>query len=80
MTRRQRGLGWFGILVVLAIAAAGGYYAYKAISESDEAPSCLAAQSACLQKCRRTETEAAAAQSCQQTCQRETQACAGTGR
>ena len=80
MSKRQEGLGWFGILIVLGIAAGGGYYAYKGIMQSDEPPSCAAAQSACMQKCRRTATEAAAAQSCQQACQRETEACASAGR
>lgn len=80
MHKSQRGLGWFGSLIVLAIAAGGGYYAYKGMAGSDEAPSCAAAQNACLQKCRRTATEAAAAQTCQQACQREAEACAGAGR
>lgn len=80
MHSRQKGIGWFGILIVLAIAAGAGYYAYRGIAASDEAPSCAAAQNACLQKCRRTATEAAAAQSCQEECQREAQACASAGR
>jgi hypothetical protein len=77
MYKRQKGMGWLGILIVLGIATGGGYYAYKGIAESDETPSCAGAQNACLQKCRRTATEAAAAQSCQQACQREAEACAG---
>jgi len=80
MRKSQNGLGWFGSLIVLAIAVAAGYYAYKGIADGDEAPSCAAAQNVCLQKCRRTATEAAAAQSCQQACQREAEACAGSGR
>lgn len=80
MHKQQKDMGWLGILIVLGIAAGGGYYAYKGIAESDEAPSCDAAQNACLQKCRRTATEAAAAQSCQQACQREAEACASAGR
>lgn len=80
MRKSQNGLGWFGSLIVLAIAVAAGYYAYKGVADSDEAPSCAAAQNACLKKCRRTATEAAAAQSCQQACQREADACASAGR
>jgi hypothetical protein len=80
MYKSQEGLGWFGSLIVLAIAVGAGYYAYKGVAESDEAPSCAAAQKACLQKCRRTATEAAAAQSCQHACQREADACASAGR
>lgn len=76
MVKLQRGMGWLGILIVLGIMAGGGYYAYKGISETGEPPSCAAAQNACLQRCRRTATEAAAVQSCQQACQREAEACA----
>jgi len=74
MVRSQRGLGAFGILIVLAIAAAIGYYAYKGIW-TDEAPSCGSAFTACMQKCRRTTSDNAAAQACQQACQRERDAC-----
>jgi len=80
MRRAQKGLGWFWTLVVLALAVAAGYYAYKGVGQGDEAPSCRAAQNACLQSCRRTATEAAAAQSCQQACQRDAHACASAGR
>ena len=80
MRKTQRGLGWFGSLIVLALAAAGGYYVYKAVMETDAAPSCAAAQNACLQKCRRSTTEAPAAQSCQEACQREAEACASATR
>jgi hypothetical protein len=80
MHKSQRGLGWFGSLIMLAIAAGGGYYAYKGVADRDEAPSCAPARNACLQKCRRTATEVAAAQSCQQACQRESEACSGATR
>jgi len=80
MHKSQRGMGWLGIMIVLGIAAGGGYYAYQGISETGEAPSCAAAQNTCLQRCRRTATDAAAVQSCQQTCQREAEACASAGR
>jgi hypothetical protein len=42
----------------------------------DETPSCAAQQNECLQKCRRTSTDNAAAQACQQDCQREADVCA----
>ena len=80
MRKSQNGLGWFGSLIVLAIAVAAGYYAYKGIADSDEAPSCAAAQNACQKKCRRTSTEAPDAQRCQEACRREADACAGAGR
>ena len=62
------------MLIVLVIAGVVGYYAYKAIW-SDEAPTCAGASTACMQKCRRTTTEAPAAQACQESCQSEAEAC-----
>jgi len=75
MKRSQRGLSSFGVLIVLAIAVAVGYYAYKGITGGDEAPSCRSAFTACMQKCRGTTTEAPAAQACQESCQRDSDAC-----
>jgi len=80
MTHSQRGLSLFGVLVVLAIAAGAGYYLYQAISEVDEGPSCKDAYTSCMRYCRRTTTETAAAQSCQQACQRDFDACERGGR
>jgi len=76
----QRGLGFFGMLIVLAIVVAAGYYAYKAVSARDDAPTCRSSHTACLQKCRRTATEAPAAQACQEACRREADACERQGR
>ena len=61
-------------LVILAIAAGVGWYAYKAIWE-DEPATCGGAQTVCLQKCRRTTTEAPAAQACQESCARDKEMC-----
>ena len=82
MRKRQLGLGWFGSLIVLALAVGAGWYAYTEVFGDDDAPppSCAAAHNACLQKCRRTSTEAPAAQACQQDCKRETDACAAATR
>ncbi len=80
MERSQRGLSSFAVLIVLAVVVALGYYAYKAISGEDEAPSCKSAFTACMQKCRRTTTEAPAAQACQEVCQRDQAACERPGR
>jgi len=80
MERSQRGLSSFAVLIVLAVVVALGYYAYKAISGEDEAPSCKSAYTACMQKCRRTTTEAPAAQACQEVCQRDQAACERPGR
>lgn len=65
------------MLVILAIAAAAGYYLYKAISEVDEGPGCKDAFTSCMRYCRRTTTDDASAQKCQQSCQRDFDACGG---
>jgi hypothetical protein len=75
MRSSQRGLGSFGLLVVLAIAAAAGYYAYKGITGADAPPSCREAFNHCMKTCRRTATEAPAAQACQESCSRDQAAC-----
>jgi len=75
MRNSQRGLSSFGILIVLAVAVAAGYYGYKAVSGEGEAPSCKSAFSSCMKLCRRTTTEAPAAQACQEACQRDQAAC-----
>ena len=80
MRGSQRGLSSFGVLIVLAVAVAAGYYAYKAVSGEDATPSCGNAFTACMQKCRRTTTEAPAAQACQEGCQRDQAGCERPGR
>ena len=80
MRTSQHGLSAFGMLVVLALAVAASYYAYKSLSGGDDAPSCRSAFTACMQKCRRTTTEAPAAQACQEGCQRDQAACERPGR
>jgi len=76
MYKSQLGLGWFGSLIILAIAIGAGYYAYQGVSGGNGTPSCAVAHNTCLQTCRRTATEAAAAQGCQLSCQREADTCA----
>jgi hypothetical protein len=61
--------------IVLLIAAAVGYYAYKALTGAGEPESCKEAFSHCMKTCRRTTTEAPAAQACQEACQRDLAAC-----
>jgi hypothetical protein len=81
MRELQRGLGLLGFLVVVAIAAAVAWYAYKGIWQADgQQPGCEAALNACLKNCRRTTTEASDAQRCQQACRREAESCAAGGR
>jgi len=75
MRTSQHGLSAFGMLVVLALAIAASYYAYKSLSGGDDAPTCRSASTACMQKCRRTTTDAPAAQACQEGCRRDQDAC-----
>jgi hypothetical protein len=76
----QRGLGLLGALVVIAIAVVAGYYVYKGVMGGGEAPTCESTFTACMQSCRRTSTEAPAAQACQEACQRDAEACKRRGR
>jgi len=71
----QRGLGLFGILLILAIAAAALYYVYMGITGEGEEPSCRGTYTACQQNCRRTRTEAVALQNCQDFCRSELNQC-----
>jgi hypothetical protein len=71
----QRGLGLFGLLIVVAIAAGIGWYAYKGLTGVGEPESCNEAFNYCMKTCRRTSTEAPAEQACQQACQRDLAAC-----
>lgn len=81
MHKPQEGLGWFGFLIMLAIAVAVGYYAYKGIWDiEDRPPSCAGALNACIAQCRRTATEAPEEQRCQEACQRESDACKSAAR
>ncbi|HEY7747636.1 MAG TPA: hypothetical protein VH933_03070 [Aestuariivirgaceae bacterium] len=71
----QRGLSLFGVLVIVAIAVVVLYYAYKGVTGYDEEPTCRSVFTSCQQNCRRTRTDAAALQSCQDFCQREGDNC-----
>ena len=75
MRKSQRGLGLFGLVIVIAIAAVVGYYAYRGISGPDGPPSCRGALDTCMKICRRTTTEATSSQACQDSCQRDQDAC-----
>lgn len=75
MRRSQRGLGWFGSLVVLALAVGAGYYLYQQMVVGDETPGCAAEETGCMQKCRRASTDNAAIQACQESCRREAALC-----
>ena len=80
MGHSQQGLGLFGALIIVAIAAVVLYYAYKGVTGEDVPPSCRGAFTECQKNCRRTRTEAPALQSCQDFCQREANECERRGR
>lgn len=74
--RSQLG-GAVGTLVVLIALAVVGYYVYQYFlgSESEAPPSCRAALNACTAKCRKSTSEAAENQACEQRCRAEAAAC-----
>ncbi|MBI4290883.1 MAG: hypothetical protein HY661_05315 [Betaproteobacteria bacterium] len=80
MRNAQRGLSSFGVLLFVAIAVAAGYYGYQSITGTDEARSCKSSFNSCMQSCRRTSTEAPAAQACQDACTRDRAACERAGK
>jgi hypothetical protein len=62
------------VLIALAVI---GYYVYQQFlgSESEAPPSCKAALNACIANCRKTTSEAADNQACQQRCADQARAC-----
>ena len=76
MGRWQHGLSAVGAFFIV-IAAVAGYYVYKALTASEEPPSCKSALSDCMKDCRRSTTEEPAARACQEACQRDADACEG---
>lgn len=75
MRTRQRGLGWFGSLVVLALTAGAGYYLFQLFVVGEEAPNCAALFQDCLTGCRRSATDNESMQSCLKTCENDAQTC-----
>jgi hypothetical protein len=74
--RSQRGIGGFGTLVILVIAAVAGYYAYKNfLVAPEQPPSCRARLNSCIANCRKTTSEAGESQACQARCSSDAQAC-----
>lgn len=67
------------MLIALAVI---GYYAYQQYlgSGSEAPPSCKAALNACIADCRKTTSEAADNQACQQRCRTQAETCnSGSG-
>jgi len=77
---RQRGLSLIGNLVILAILAGAGYYLYRTVMETDTGPGCKDALTSCMKHCRRSTTDSTSTQACQDTCQRDADACARAAR
>ena len=75
MIKSQRGMGALILVIVLAIAGALGYYAYKTFSKSDEPENCPGSFMYCMKVCRGTTTEAATAQLCKEGCERDQAIC-----
>ena len=61
--------------IVLVVVVAIGYYTFKALTGAGDAPSCRESFNECMKICRRTATEAPAAQACQESCTRDQAAC-----
>ena len=61
--------------IILVAAVALGYYAYKSLTGAGEPETCAEAFNHCMKTCRRTATEAPAAQACQEACKRDQAAC-----
>jgi hypothetical protein len=80
MKSHQRGLSFIGNVVVLAILVVLAYYAFQIFTGTDSGPGCKDALTSCMKYCRRTTTDAPSAQSCQDACQRDAEACARAAR
>ena len=66
---KQLGLGAFGMLVVLALAAVAGYYLYTSLSGGGDNASCRTQFESCMQACRRSQTDNSDMQACQKKCE-----------
>ena len=71
----QRGLGAFGALVVLALAALAGYYLYTGLGGDDENPTCSTRFESCMQSCRRSRSDNSDMQACQKKCESDQAFC-----
>ena len=71
----QRGLGALGTLIVLALAAAAGYYLYINFNGGDEKPTCSEQFESCMQICNRTQTENTDMQGCRKKCEEDQSTC-----
>ena len=75
VARMERGANLFWTLVVLALAAAGAYYVFRAFSVEGQKPDCASLLEGCSQRCRTTTTDNDAAEACQSKCEENNKAC-----
>jgi hypothetical protein len=61
--------------IVILVAAALGWYAYKALTGAGDPETCAEAYNHCIKTCRQTTSDAAASQACQEACKRDQAAC-----
>jgi hypothetical protein len=66
-----------GTIVLLIVIGFVGYWVYNHLLFSDEPPSCKATLNACVASCRKTTSEAADYQACQERCRQQAEACQG---
>lgn len=75
VARTERGASLFWTLVVLALAAAGAYYVFRAFNVEDQKPGCASLLEGCVQRCRTTTTDNDAAEACQSKCEQANKSC-----
>lgn len=71
----QRGLGAFGALVVIALAAVAAYYVYLGVTGQDEKPTCASELRSCMKICNRSATDNDSMQACQRKCESDASLC-----
>jgi hypothetical protein len=66
-------------VIFLVIAGLGGWWVYKNVFEADtvSAPTCESQQASCMTNCRKSSTESAQIQACQDGCRRNFASCKG---
>jgi hypothetical protein len=71
----QRGLGAFGALVVIALAAVAAYYVYLGVTGQDETPTCAGKLQTCMKICNRSATDNDSMQACERKCESDADLC-----
>jgi hypothetical protein len=71
----QRGLGAFGALVVIVLAAVAAYYVYLGVTGQDEKPTCASELRSCMKNCNRSATDNDSMQACERKCESDASLC-----